>query len=173
MLNIKLPKEVTKRFTVKAPSGYPEASLPCFAVKIRRRKSLPRPLQFALISQADTLELLTHSGSLALWQGGSGTKPVIYFKLKGEPASSVNVGRWLLKCAVGDTCHHADKNYLNFLRSNLQRVDCGYCKSPAREPTHNRLKKLEKVTPQPIFWSDYLVGPEAIDLASFTYKDHV
>ncbi|CAA2141965.1 hypothetical protein [Hyphomicrobium sp. ghe19] len=173
MLTLKLPEEVSSRFTVRPPTGTPEASsnTPCFAVRIRRKLHLAKPLEFALITQTDALELLNSGGSLAFWIGGYGTKTTVYFKLKGKPQASVAVGRWLLNCGVQETCSTLDKNHLNLLRSNLKLSDNYYCKAPGREATKARLNKVEEFTSPPIVWSEYLVAPKAIDLKTFTYQE--
>lgn len=173
MLTLKLPTEVSQRFAVEPPEGTPEAlsKTPCFAVRIRRKTHLSKPLDFALIRQDDALELLRSGGSLAFWTGGNGVWTSVYFKLKGKPQSSVAVGRWLLKCGMQETCSTLDKNHLNLIRSNLEKSESFYCKVPAREATEARLKNLQKLTAPPIVWSEYLVEPEAIDLQTFTYRE--
>jgi len=187
LLNIKKPEEDTQRFTISPPKASLEAhqKLPCFAVRIRRKQLSNNPLQFALITQKDALELLRNGGSLAFWKGGSPKKPTVYFKLlpiqrersdgsvRKQSASSVSVGRWIVNCRVKETCSETDRNPLNLLRSNLKALDCGLTKIPGREATSERLMKLAQFKTAPIVWSDYLVESEAIDLQNFTYQDHV
>lgn len=173
MLPITLPKEVSQRFNVQPLTGSPEAVLqtPCFAIRIRRKLHLSKPLEFALITQSDALALIQNCGSLAFWKGGVGTKTAVYFKLQGKPAASVSVGRWLLNCSVQETCSTLDRNPLNLLRSNLKLTDNYNCKASGREATHDRLSNLQQRTAPPIVWSESLVGPELIDLSTFTYKE--
>lgn len=173
MLTLKLPEEVSTRFAVQPPIGTPEAlsKTRCFAIRIRRKFHLEKPLEFTLVSQSDALELLRNGGSLAFWIGGSGTKTAVYFKLQGKPQASVAVGRWLLNCGVQESCSTLDRNHLNLLRSNLKLTPNYCCKAAGREATKDRLKTLQKLYAPSIVWSEYLVEPERIDLRTFTYKE--